>query len=214
MNIAASSILRVMGIGGRASSAAWWYRPSGTARQSRILMTQVSVSVRMARPNPCRNFFCISGTTTAWMYSCNVAYCSFSASLNGSGTGNGSRAQINEDTISPGKSTPLPAGSGGEQHRISHLLELPDDALGVPPDRQQRKREPVLELMVHRAHQRVGREQGQGVPEGGANQPEDLSGQILHLQIAAHADTGRQLRQVEQAVFFVVEGGTCPKAYT
>lgn len=50
------------------------------------------------------------------------------------------------------------------------------------------------------------------MPEGGANQPEDLSGQILHLRIAAHADTGGQLRQVEQTVFFVVEGGTCPKA--
>ena len=106
MNLAASSILRVMGIGGRASSAAWQYRPSGTARQSRILMTQVSVSVRMARPNPCRSFFCISGTTTAWMYSCKLGYCSFSASLNGSGTGNGSRAKISDDTISPGKSTP------------------------------------------------------------------------------------------------------------
>ena len=50
------------------------------------------------------------------------------------------------------------------------------------------------------------------MPEGGANQPEDLSGQVPRLRIAAHADTGRQLRQVEQAVFFVVEGRTCPKA--
>ena len=54
----------VTGIPGRASAMLWKYLRPRAARGSSTATTQVSVSVRMARPKPCRSLICISGTTT------------------------------------------------------------------------------------------------------------------------------------------------------
>ncbi|CAN4044044.1 type Z 30S ribosomal protein S14, partial [Dysosmobacter welbionis] len=57
---------------------------------SRMATTQVSVSRRMARPKPCFNLICISGTTMPRRKEWRVGYCSRSFSFSASGIGNGS----------------------------------------------------------------------------------------------------------------------------
>lgn len=49
-------------------------------------MAQEFVSVRIARPNPCISFFCISGTTEVEMNSESVEYWDYSYLLSGWGT--------------------------------------------------------------------------------------------------------------------------------
>ena len=72
-----------------------------------MLTTQVSVSMRMARPKPCRSFTCISGITDSpdiILQGWDTAPVPLRSVDQEQGT---AAAQcMSDDTISPGKSTP------------------------------------------------------------------------------------------------------------
>ena len=74
-----------------------------------MAMAQVSVSKRMARPNPCLSLICISGTATARMNVRRSGYASLFFSCKASGYWNGSRGMTSKETQSPGKSKPSQA---------------------------------------------------------------------------------------------------------
>ena len=82
-----------------------------------------------------------------------------------------------------------------------------DDILGMPPDLHQREGHPALHLVVDSAHKGIGSKQHQRVAMGGVHQPADLFCQTLCLHFAAHWRFRQVPRNVEDAVFLVVEGG-------
>ena len=82
-----------------------------------------------------------------------------------------------------------------------------DDILGMPPHLHQREGHPALYLVVDSAHEGIGSKQHQRVAMGGVHQPADLLCQALGLHFAAHCRFRQIPRNVEDAVFPIVEGG-------